>query len=358
MPCTTNLALVALWAAMAQGTIYPLDDQVPGLVSLGAPVGWWAGADALLLAGSRCVRVNQRGVATKPGGWSMRDLAQDGWEVRRCVPGGEGSLCVANGSRVFPLGGARFSASHRPGGLRCTRETTARALDHEWGYDVSACDVLDGGGDVVVYDHLVAVRDTGMSPARYWLLCVLAVFVVRCFSYRARRLSGTACLTKPPVAQPDPDVHLGLTTDQWTIAACGLSIVAAVTPNLPAELVTEEDLMGCSFLVVYACLYMGIWVSHRRSPDAPLYNLIGATLHITASRLYKGIETPYTGVLLFVIGTRLIMKLRGPWGVVRGTIMAADCMLVSVLAVYGISFGGVYVVIIGLLAFVTADVLS
>ena len=337
-----------LFPVLALGSIIPIDDTVPYLTSLGRPLQWSNGADALMLAGRGFIRVNQRGITTKSSGWTVRDLGENGWQTRRCLPGGN-SLCESsNTSRVFPTdpNRPRYSARHRPSSLRCTRDKSQRMLDHTWEYDISACDVLDGGGDVVVWHHRVAIRDTGVSSLKYWVLCILAIFIVRSFSYKA-------------MTQYDPG-HTpmsGLSKDQWTIAACSVSVLLAITPNSASELVTEEDLFCCCFLVFYSAFYILVWTVFRHSANAPIYNLIAATLQITVSRLYKGIETPYSGVLIYVVITRLLIKLRCPFSVARCLTLSVDCMLISLLAVFGVSFQGIYTVVIAILAFATSDCL-
>lgn len=331
-------------------TITPLDNSVPYLVSGGRALVWSAGVDALSVAGSSFVRVNERGIVTQPSHWSVRDLRENGWRVRRCLPGG-GSLCeMSNVSRVFPTdpNKPRFSASHTLPPLRCTRDRAQRILDHNWGYDISACDVLDGGGDVVFFGHSVAFMDTEITQVKYWLLCVLAIFIVRSFSYKVK--TRLEYLTSPNT--------LGFSSDQWTIGACALSIILAITPNFTSELVTEEDFICCCFLVFYSFLYIMVWVFNRHDPHAPIYNLIAVTLQVTASRLYKGIETPYGGVLLYVLMTRMFMKLIGGWKLPHAITVACDSILVSLLAVFGTPFDGIYVVIIAIAAFGTADLLQ
>ena len=340
---------VLLFFGLSSAAIYPVDDHVPFLVSRGRVLVWSDGADALLVAGSRFVRVNQRGVTMKASHWSVRRLGGLGWEERACFPG-VGSLCeVSNVSRVFPAERPRFSSRHRPGGLGCTRASSERILDHDWGYDVSACDVLDGGGDVLFYDHTVAFKDTGISPVRYWLLCVLSVFVVRSFSYKLR--GRLHC---------EGGVHQceWFSSDQWTIGACALSILVSITPDFTTELVTDEDFLCCTFLVLYGAFYMFMWVAARHDPNPPIYNLIAVTLQLTASRLYKGIETPYGGVLLYVIFTRLLMKLRAGWNLIQCITVCLDCMLVTLLSVFGVPFSGTYVIVVGILAFATSDLLT
>lgn len=341
--------LILSFPLLGTATITPLDNAVPYLVSEGRGLVWSSGGDALAVAGSSFVRVNGRGLVRQASHWSVRDLRGNGWHVRRCLPGGD-SLCeMGNQSRVFPASPnqPRFSARHTPPSLRCTRDKGQRILDHTWGYDISACDVLDGGGDVVFYRHSVAFRDTEITQVKYWTLCVLAVFIVRSFSYKVKSRFDHS---------PAPNT-LGFSSDQWTIAACAVSIILAITPTFTSELVTQEDFICCCFLVFYSFLYIMVWVFNRHDPHAPIYNLIAATLQITASRLYKGIETPYAGVLLYVIITRMFMKLRAGWHLPHAITVACDSLLVSLFAVYGIPFQGIYVVIIAIIAFASGDFL-
>lgn len=341
--------ILLLWILIpaVAGTILPVDDSVPFLATQGSPIDWTRGKDALLLAGSSFVRVNRRGITLKPPHWTMRDLGTMGWDVRACIPGGH-SLCESgNTSRVFPVDTPpRFAARHRPHALRCTRADSKRILDHDATYDVSSCDVLDGGGDVVVYQHRVAFRDTQISNIKYWLLCILAVVVVRSFSWKITT----------QMEQKNPGSTLQ--NDQWTILACAASILLSITPNFTEELVTYEDLFCCSFLVIYSAIYIGVWVLNRHDKKAPIYNLIAATLQLTSSRLYKGIETPYAGVLLYVIITRMLIKIRGQWNFIQAVTSAWDSLLITIIAIFGFPFDQIYVLVVAVAAFATADLLA
>ena len=337
---------LGLLLPLARAIIYPLDDTVPFLTTQGRQLDWSQGPDALAVAGSSLVRVNRRGVVMKAAHWSLRDLEQLGWQVSTCLPGGHALCQTSNTSRVFPTDPPRFAARHRPSELKCTRESSKRVLDHDWHYDISSCDVLDGGGDVVVYQHRVAYKDTGISTFQYWLLCILAVFVVRSFSYRIQSQLDS---------QKRNDTWYGFTNDQITVLACALSVILAISPDFISQLVTWEDLLCCSFFVIYAAVYILAYGVHRHDPKAPLYNLIAATLQLTASRLYKGVETPFAPVLLYVIITRCLIKVRSPWNLIQAITVACDCMLISLLCVFGFPYQPIYIIIVTIMAFATVD---
>ena len=332
-----------LLPGIVSGTMTSLDNVVPYLTTESRQFEWGVGGDALRVAASSFVRVNQRGVITQPPDRTVRDLGSIGWQVYQCLPGGN-SLCeISNTSRVFPMDPdlPRFSARHRPAPLKCTRDFTHRILDTHWGYDISACDVLDSGGDIVFHQRQVAIKNTEISTWKYWTLCVLTVFIVRSFSTKVK-------------ARHDANL-LQLSPDQYTIGACCLSTLLVITPDFTSELVTSEDLVSCCFLVCYSTFYVLTWCSFRHETNASIYNLIASTVLLTTCRLYKTIDTPFTPFILYVVASRTLMKLRNGFRFFQCVTVCADSMLISLLIVYGCSIKGVYVIIIAILAFATSD---
>jgi hypothetical protein len=342
----------AYFLAMAQGEVFNLDDSAPLLVSNGREVRWPGGWDALVVADSCCTRVNVRGVYAKPSHWTPRaDLPSAGWASSPCVPDGGGALCVAPFGAVFPSAERpRYNASAAWGGAGCTRGRDGRVLDPAHGYDVSACDVLDGGGDVAVCGRDVCFRRTGVSTWAYWLLCLLAVFVVRSLSYlvvhRAGGGQGRGC------------------SDWVTVAACVAALPLALAPDGDAGFVTVEErfffIVMCCYAGGYALLFAYRFAfSQGCGEDPPIYNLIAATLQVIASRLYLGAETPYNPVILWAVATRALLKLRGERGggfAVRLTTFA-DSLVLSLMCVLGFGYNALYLAAVFALAVATSDAL-
>jgi len=347
--------LCAAWfLAAARAEVFNLDDSVPLLASNGREVRWSGGWDALVVADSCCTRVNVRGIYAKPSHWTPRaDLPDAGWASAPCVPGGGGALCAAPFGSIFPSAERpRYNASAAWGGAGCTRGNDGRVLDPAHGYDVSACDVLDGGGDVLVCGRVAYFQRTAVSTWAYWLLCLLAVFVVRSLSYLVVNSRAAGAHGK------------GGCSDWVTVAACVAALPLALAPDGDSGFVTVEE----RFFYIAVCCYSGAYAllfayrSWRSSEgvheDPPIYNLIAATLQVISSRLYLGAETPYNPVILWAVATRALVKLRGGKGgfTVRLTVFA-DSLVLSLMGVLGFGYSGLYLVAVFALAMATSDAL-
>jgi hypothetical protein len=341
--------------AIARSEVFNLDDSVPLLASNGRDVRWSGGWDALVVADSSCTRVNARGIYAKPSHWTPRsDLPSAGWARSPCVADGGGALCAAPFGAVFPSSERpRYNASGAWGGAGCTRGVDGRVLDPAHGYDVSACDVLDGGGDVAVCGRNAYYRRTAVSTWAYWAMCLLAVFVVRSLSYLVVN-------SRPGGAQEKK----GGCSDWVTVAACVAALPLALAPDGDAGFVTVEErffyVVVCCYAGAYALLFAYRWACAEANihEDPPIYNLIAATLQVIASRLYLGAETPYNPVILWAVATRALVKLRGGRGgfAVRLTVFA-DSLVLSLMAVLGFGYSGLYLVAVFAIAVVTSDAL-
>lgn len=363
MPRANSGARAALWillAADAAAEIFNLDDTAPHVSSNGRQVAWAGGWDALVVADSSCTRVNARGIYAKPSHWTPRpDLRSVGWAEAICVPNSDGGLCVASFGTLLPsLSRPRYNASSAWGGAVCSRGADGRVLDSLYGYDVSACDVLDGGGDVAVCGRAAFFRQTAVSRWAYWLLCLLAVFVVRSLSYlvvqRVKPTAGGASASG--------------CSDALTVAACVAVLPLALIPDGDSGFVTVEerfffDVM-CCYEAAYALLFAYRMAFGQRQPelggaaphDPPIYNLIAASLQVTASRLYLGAETPYNPVILWAVMTRALLKLRGERrGFASSLTTFADSLVLSLMCVIGFGYNQLYLSALFTLATATAD---
>lgn len=344
------LLLAAIVTTAAE--VFNLDDSTPWPISNGVPVRWIEGWDALTVAESACVRVNARGVFTKPSHWTPRALDTLGWATARCQPGVERALCSSPKGSVFPTtSNPVYNTSAQWQGLRCTKETTGRMLDTTQDrYDISACDVLDAGGDAVVCDQRVWTRQTGVSVWVYWVLCLLAVLIVRALSYLVvGRINPT----------PDPNPTQSNTL---TVVACVATLPLVLIPDGDAVFITTEESFFfwclCGYVVAYALLF----AEHSRHEpgtsknDPPVYNLIAATLQVIACRLYTGTETPYNPMLLWAVLTRMIVKLRADaFSPLMGTTTLLDSLLLALMCVLGFPYNPIYLIGIACAAITTAD---
>lgn len=343
---------VLLWLPLAFCEIFDLGDSTPWLVSAGGRVTFSSGWDAFVVADSSCVRVSARGVQAKPSHWTPRALGPT-WTSRACAPGPLPSLCeLSDGSLAFPEPSlARlpaYNASRAWGGLECTRQADGRVMDPSYAYDVSACDVLDGG-DAVLCGRTLSFARTGLSEWAYWALCVIAVFLTRSLSHlvveRASRHARQG----------------GFWEDLLVIASCVAVIPLSLLPNAYEWLVTDEDyvfyLVMCVYAGTYVLLY-AVYCCGSQYSDPPIYNLIAATLQLIASRLYLSAETPYNTVIIWAISTRALMKLRShqdQW--VVGFTTLFDSLVLSLMCVLGFTFDSLYLVPIFCLSLCTSDAL-
>lgn len=343
-----HLAVLGLLLARGAGAeLFNLDDSVPFATSNGARVRWGAGWDALVVADSSCVRVNARGVFAKPSHWTPRDLGRLGWAAAGCVPAGSEGLCVAAGGVAFPvLRAPRYDPGSDWAGLGCGRGADGRVLDPAAGaYDVSACDVLDAGGDAVLCGRTLWTRRTGLSAGVYWTLCLLCVLVVRALSYLVVR----------GLQRVEGEDDQGR-ADRITVAGCLLILPLCLFPDGDAGFVTVEERLFFVFLCCYAGVYSVLFLLSGQRRDPPIYNLIAASLQIVASRLYLGVETPYNPVLIWGVMTRAMVKLRGPgFEAVSCTTVLLDSLLLSLMCVLGFPYNPCYLVAVAAVALATAD---
>ncbi len=329
--------------------VFDLDMSVPWLRSGGNAVGFDAGWDAFVVSDSSCVRVNARGVQAKPSHWSPRPLG-GGWASRECVPGAGGGLCdIRGGGVAFPGPGRAplYNATAGWGGLRCSRAADGRVMDPEYAYDVSACDVLDGGGDVVLCGRTLSFARTALPDWSYWALCFIAIFAVRSLSYlvvhRVTRAGGDTTWS-----------------DALTVVACLLVLPLALAPDGDAWFVTHEEALYFAVLCAYVGLYALLFAVYALSgggDDPPIYNLIAASLQMIASRLYLSAETPYNPVIIWAVATRGLIKLRSQHkrGLLVDVSALADSLLLSLLCVLGFEHDPLYLVAIFALSMSVSD---
>lgn len=294
--------------------LFPVSDSRPSLSSAGEPLDWWDGGPAYVLASAPAVRVSFRGVFTlhRP----LRDLTALGWTSAACNVSAW-ALCSAEMGQVFPESGTRMpeNASLLPPGwsaLGCAQSGT-KVLVPAGTYDVSACDVLDQGLDVIYSQGRVYLNSAGMPLWEYWTLVVLAVVLVRGLSYNVQALWSR-----------DP-AH----RKQYLSLAGGLALLGCVVSNGDALYATGEEQLLFWTTVAYLGVYLGIhclhwWErlckEHDTGYEQPVYNANIAALQLAAMRFYTGAQTPYTPVLLGMLAsrtwTKLILQTRGdglPW---------------------------------------------
>lgn len=331
--------------------VFDLEDSAPYLRVGQSHVRFSVGWDAFVVADGSCTRVNSRGVYSKPSHWEPRDLGQP-WVSQECVPGLRGALCELRGGLAFPEPGVQpvYDAEKTPGGLGCSRSADGRVLDAGYGYDVTACDVLDQGGDVVYCGRNLSFASTDLHYAVYWVLSFVAVFVVRSLSYLV--LSSVGRQSSHSIST------------LWTVLACLLVLPLVLVPHGDSLFVTVEEALFFDVVCCYLCLYAALYflstyfLSDEATPvNPPIYNMIAAALQLIACRLYLSAETPYNPVIVWGVGARALVKMRNPdsWGWVNGVTTLADVLVLSLMCAVGLGVDRYYLVAIFTLSMATAD---
>lgn len=327
--------------------VLALDDARPWLVSDGTAVDWASGGGAFLLASNPVVRVNYRGIITEAPGAVLRDLASLGWARANCNLSAHG-LCASEFGTTFPIQrtGPR-SCEDTPGqlppdwaALRC-RNADGRVLTHEPVYDLSACDVLDEGADVLYSAGVLYYRRSDLAAWAYWTLIVGAILLVRGLSQNVR-------------------AHREARRDGTQSLPLGASVVCLLVVSHEGSdmYATEADHVFYVATMLYCMCYLGYhayFLMYARAlslqdpqptvqapqptPDAtrrvqpPIFNLAAGVLQLIVSRLYTGAESPYNPIILLILCTRAITKLLQPsaahaaTGLLDATYIALACEL-------------------------------
>jgi hypothetical protein len=341
-----------LLSALTRAEVFDLENSSPWLTVGRSRVTFSSGWDAFVVADSSCVRINSRGVYAKPSHWKVRRLPAWAWSSVRCSPSGRGGLCDTGLGVAFPETRPLYNASGAWGGMQCTRKEDGRVLDSEYGYDVSACDVLDGGGDVVLCGRTLSYAKTGLVEPVYWVLCLISVFVVRSLSYLVVN-KITAC----------SEGSIEVTWVDWaTIVACLAVLPLSLIPSGDSGFVTVEETLFYDFVCFYCGLYVILFMLHALAcslNDPPIYNLIAATLQLVACRLYLSAETPYNPVIIWAVSTRAMAKLRSRYwgGIIIGLSTLADAIILALMCMIAFSHNRFYIVAIMALSMATSDTL-
>jgi hypothetical protein len=295
------------WAVLARADLFNLRDTArPGLVvgESNDKLAWWDGGPAYVLASSGAVRINFRGLYTYPPSAIVRDLRAVGWHGVPCNASAW-ALCSSDAGQVMPASGARMPEKQELvtaegwDRLGCSR-SDGKVLLSLGVYDISACDVLDEGLDLVYSPGMVYHRHNAMQTWKYWLLVVLALVLVRFLSFNVQILWD-------PKASGQPK-------RQGPALVCCLAVLAVVLVDADALQVTSADQVFFWSTIGYILVYLGMHAAARHSagqqdapaegPDMPVYNVLVASLQLVAGRFYSAAETPYNLVLIGILACR------------------------------------------------------
>jgi hypothetical protein len=284
----------------ARGGLYSLEDARPVLSSEGLPLHWWDGGPAFTLASAGAVRLNFRGLYTYPPNALVRgeqELVAAGWHGVACNVSAW-ALCSAHVGHVLPFGRPRtperLALVETDGwaDLGC-KNSLGKVLVSDGVYDLSACDVLDEGVDLLYTPGKLYHRHGELPLWKYWLCVGLAIVLVRSLSHNVHGLWGEA--------DPKP-------RKQWPALAASLALVALAVLDWDGAYVTRADQVFFWGTIAYISAYLGM---HARSTPqlTPVFNVIVATLQLAAMRFYTAAETPYNLVLIAMLACRGWTKL-------------------------------------------------
>ena len=396
MPSPACLAILACLFSLSAAGYAPLD-VTPSLrlLSSNVPVEWNRSPGvAYLVASSSVLRVNSRGLrwcktrhGASPGpqwsalacnlsanalcsaalprapavsplslpeasDWRSLPEASD-W---RSLP--EASDWLAPVSTVFPSFVPRVSSEPSDW---LTPATACPASGRVLGssqrvYDVSACDTASGGWDLVYSRGILWLRRAPLTLSLYWTLVGLSLGLLRALSFSVKAL------------------HQGAGADgsaefSWTMLLVSL-VWALVVAEGDSHYVTAEDALLYRYSVAYVGVYVvlhvltGLWDEGQGDAAPVTYNVIAGALQLVVARLYAGAETPYTPVVLVLVGTRLWYKMKQEGedrahlhhALVRHLTVAMDAAQDALLAQHCYSDNGVYLVALASLAWVLSDI--
>jgi hypothetical protein len=283
--------------------LHSQQDARPFLATDGGSVlEWWAGGGAFTLASAGALRINFRGVHVHPVSTRLRSL-DGGWTGVPCNLSAS-ALCCSDVGCVLPFAAPRVPESRETVGagwdkLGCAGDANKGKVLVSLGvYDISACDVIDQGLDLLYTHGELYHRYTALPLWRYWACVGLAIVLVRALSYNVQGLWTH-------------DATAEAARSQWPALASALALLALLLPfDGDSVYVTcaDQTFFWCS--VAYVGFYL---LAHGRpAGPRPVYNVIVAALQILATRLYTSAETPYNLVLLGMLACRVWTKVLCP----------------------------------------------
>jgi len=227
-------------------------------------------------------------------------------------------------------------------------------------YDVSACDVLDEGLDVVYSRGRVYQRRSGLGAPVYWVLVVLGVLLIRALSYNIKALAGHAAqgdlaggvnkALAGHAAQGESGPDKGAAAAQWPALAWTTLAWCILVAEGDGVYATVEDALCFWFCVAYVALYVAyhalFFAVADPAGEPPIFNVLVGTLQLIVCRLFGGALTPYNPVLLVMVGTRMCMKLQAMRGdsYVRRCTICLDALWVGIFTEYAFLPDAMYLV--------------
>ncbi len=285
------------------GALFTVEDGVrPGLAT-GDPaqsISWSEGGPAFVLASAGAVRINFRAIYTYPPDAVLRPLDKGlGWHGTPCNVSAW-ALCTADVGHTLAQARPRMpERSEAPtadgwNDLSCAK-SEGKVLVSLGVYDITACDILDEGLDLVYTPGMIYHRHNTLYLWKYWGLVFIAVVLVRSLSFNLKDL------WQPQKARQKP------TKKQWpALLACILALAIVLT-DVDHYIVTSADQVFLWATIAYIGVYLVIHAIQMfwfETWNYPVYNVIIAAIQLIVSRFFSAAETPYNLVLFTVLAAR------------------------------------------------------
>ena len=304
-----------------------VDLNYPELSSTSQYLKFHHGGPAFILASNNLIRFNYRGIQYLPQGELVLDQGK-GWSKYSCNASAY-SLCITNYGHLFPSK-TPLVGTPTPLGLSCSH-SNGKSIVNQPVYDISSCDILDESVEIVYTPNTIFIRHSYMPTALYLFYIVCCIYLVRSLSLNViSKLDHTVEVVQYPT------VLVVLTI--WIIALIdGDSYYA-----------TRNDVAFYWCTIVYVLLYLVFHGYHvychyyyntKRIPR--VFNMSAATMQLVVMRLYGITETPYAGVIIAIIATRIWEKElnKKRTHIFTGLI---DCIYISLLMHMGFSYSSSY----------------
>lgn len=305
------------------GLLLSIDSNYPGIMSNAYAIKFYEGGGSFLLASNNMIRFNYRGIQCITDTQLIPNLLDKGWSKFACNVS-KSSLCSMHSGHVFPTATPRIGNDTT--GLSCS-QSSGKQMVGEAVYDISSCDILDEYVEVIYTPNYVYTRHSYMPVLVYFLFIVCCICIVRSLSLNIiSKLDSTAVVVQYPT---------------FIVVVVVLLITLVQGDSYYA---TPNDLMffwlTVAYIIVYLCFHgyhsYILW-KNQIHKEPRVFNLSAAALQLVVMRLYGSTETPYAGVIIAVITTRLWEKElhKRRTHVFTGLL---DCIYISLLIHIGFSY--------------------
>lgn len=307
--------------------LLPVELNYPELSSTSQLVKFHHGGAAYVLASNQLIRFNYRGIQILQQAELVLGRSNK-WSKYPCNVSSH-SLCITDYGHLFPSSSPLVGAQ-TPMGLSCSHSNGKNTVNQAV-YDISSCDILDESVEIVYTPNSLYIRHSYMSTVLYLFYIACCIYLVRSLSLNViSKLDHTVEIVQYPTVL--------VVFIIWTITLIdGDSYYA-----------TSNDVAFYWCTILYVLLYLAFhgyhvyrhqYLKNKRIPR--VFNMTAAAMQLVVMRLYGSTETPYAGVIIAIIATRIWEKElnKKRTHVFTGLI---DCIYVSLLMHMGFSYSSSY----------------